>query len=429
MLWNSITGYLESWFNHTGVAGNLILLSAGLALVFGIIFLVYYWPPLLRKPGLWLTAVGSALLTVVATAFIYVTISYYYTQWLDATFSTGTLNDTMLLWSIPIVLALGLVQEGAKMVPMLFWWLGKTKPDPRMGVIIGAVAGAGYGIFEAFYSHNQIFATGWGWDNVALGGVTSLLPFWICFWTVACHIGISALVGYGLAKRKIWLYYPLAAFVHALVTYLSVLAAKGTITGNQMGIILAVGGLIIIGISLWLHRRKYEEAEPVAETEIAPSTLPDEVTPLTALPEQEILVPPKPATLSSLKPAIMPPLVHEVSIPVRQEVSVSANQVVSLPLKPETLPLPEEEEEILVLHKRDKPPLLEKIPAPPKQESPALIVQVIPPPSEAKIPVPFEQKPLPPVRQEIPLPPRQENLPPVPPAKGVPPPPPKTLWY
>jgi hypothetical protein len=311
MLWNTITAYLQPRFDYYGVGGNLILISAGLALAFGIIWLLGHRPPIIREPLLWVTAIASALLTVIATAFIFIPLNYYYAQWLGNTFDAGTLADMVLVWSIPIVLVIGLVQEGAKMIPMLFWRTGDEKPDIRFSMMIGAVAGAGYGIFEAFYSYNQVFKTGWGWSNVTTGGITALLPFWIYFWMIACHIGISVLVGYGLGKGKGGGFYVLAAFLHALVSYAAILATIGNITGNQLGIIIAAAGIIIIGISLWLRWRKYEEAEPDTVTETAPSKLRRNETPLTAMPKQERLVP--------LKQETLPPLViQEIPPPPRQ---------------------------------------------------------------------------------------------------------------
>ncbi len=279
MLWHSITTYLQPWFDYTGIAGNFILISAGLALGFGIIWLLGHRPPFLREPYLWVTAIASALLTVVATAFIYIPLNYYYAQWLGNTFSMSTLADMALVWSIPIVLVIGLVQEGAKMIPMLFWRTGSEKPDLKLSIMIGAVAGAGYGIFEAFYGYSQVFRAGWGWSDVTTGGVTELLPFWIYFWMIACHIGISAVLGYGLGKGKGGAYYILAAFLHALVAYVTVLTVNGTITSNQMGIILAVAGLIIISLSLWLRWRKYGEEALVAAAAVTPPAPPRQDVP------------------------------------------------------------------------------------------------------------------------------------------------------
>jgi hypothetical protein len=295
MLWDTITTYLRSWFDYNGIAGNLILISVGLALVFGIAWLIGHRPPLLKRPGLWLMAIGSALLTLVATAFIYITINYYYVQWLGDTFDTGTLNDTVLLWSIPIVLIIGLVQEGAKMVPMLFWRASRDKPDMRTWVAIGAVAGAGFGIFEAFNGMCGTFGSGWEWSLVDSNGITALLPFWMVFWMIAGHIGLSAIVGYGLAKGKGGLFYLLAAFLHALIAYFSVLSINGNITANELGIILAVAALIIISISYWLRWRTYGDETPPAITVAQPLPPPEQKIPPPVPPKQDIPPPPPPA--------------------------------------------------------------------------------------------------------------------------------------
>jgi len=50
----------------------------------------------------------------------------------------------------------------AKMVPVpVYWWRSGKNIDPKLGLVIGAVAGAGFGIFEGQWQHNVIFASGW----------------------------------------------------------------------------------------------------------------------------------------------------------------------------------------------------------------------------------------------------------------------------
>jgi hypothetical protein len=262
MLWNTIVNYLQSYFNYPGVDGTIILLCAALALVFGVIWVIGHRPPYIKKPNLWLVTIGSALVTLVLTAFIYIPINYYYTQWLDSTFSAGTLADTILLWCIPLVLIMGLVQEGAKIIPMLFSFAGDVKPHPKMGMMIGAAAGVGFGVFEAFWVYGQTFVAGWSWNLVGMAGVSALIPFWQYFWFIAAHIGISAIVGYGLSKGRGWAYYPLAAILHALLFYISYLFVANVITYNQMAIIIAVLAAIIITISLIMRWRKTDEDVP-----------------------------------------------------------------------------------------------------------------------------------------------------------------------
>jgi hypothetical protein len=264
MLGDLMVSYFKSWFNYSGLEGRFICLSAALALAFGIIWLLAHQTPFFRKFGLWGVAIGSALLTVVATAFIFFPLNYYYSQWLDSTFSDSTLSSMMLLWTIPMVLVIGLVQEGAKIIPMLLWRIGE-KPDIKTSMMIGAAAGAGFGLFQAFNGFAYIFASGWVWDYVTSGGVEALLPFWVQFWMIVCHIGISAIVGYGLATGRGLGFYFLAALLHAVVVYFSVLANNTTITGNQYGVILAIAAAIIMAISLWLRWRKEPDEIPIIQ--------------------------------------------------------------------------------------------------------------------------------------------------------------------
>jgi hypothetical protein len=270
MLWNTISTYLQSWFDYSGVAGYMILFAAGLAVVFIVVWMLGHRPPVIKKPGLWLTAVISALLTMLATAFIYVSINYFYVQWLGETFDAGMLNNTLPLWCIPVVLSLGLVQEGAKTVSMLFWRMSKVKPDISSWVVVGAMSGAGFGIFEAFNSMCSVFGSDWQWSLVSTEGFTALLPFWVCFWVVACHIGISALVGYGLGKGKGWAFYFMAVFIHALLFYFSVLATNDTITSTLYGAVVSLVGLVVILISYWLRWRRYGDEQTA---EVAAPTL------------------------------------------------------------------------------------------------------------------------------------------------------------
>ncbi len=90
---------------------------------------------------------------------------------------------------------------------------------PRLGLAIGALAGAGFGIFEAVWVLNTVFASGWSWTVVETHGLLALFPFWERFFTVAFHIAASALAGYGLARGWAWQFYLIASFCHALVNY------------------------------------------------------------------------------------------------------------------------------------------------------------------------------------------------------------------
>jgi uncharacterized membrane protein YhfC len=135
----------------------------------------------------------------------------------------------------------------------------------KLGLAIGAVAGAGFGIFEAQWIHNVIFAAGWNWEVVQNSGVIALAGFWERFFTVAFHTAVSALAGYGLAKGWGWQFYLLAAFLHALTNYGAVLFGTGVITIVQVEIYIAVIAVLVTAVVLWLRWRKPVE---LAELEV-----------------------------------------------------------------------------------------------------------------------------------------------------------------
>jgi RsiW-degrading membrane proteinase PrsW (M82 family) len=265
MLWESMVDFLKSWFSYPGLEWKLILISIGLAIAFGVIWLLGTKPPLIKKPGLWAVAITSAFLTMLAITFMQIPLQHYSGTALEHFWSQDTLVDWLLLAGLPMVLISGLVQEGAKMIPMVFWWWRSGKKlDPKMGLIIGALAGAGFGVFEAVWLHNQLFMSGWTWEAVNYDAVQALLPFWERFWTIALHIGVSALAGYGIAKGKAWQFYILAAVLHSLVNYIILPYNKGMLTSNQAEIITAAVAALVMLAALWLRWRK-EREEPQIE--------------------------------------------------------------------------------------------------------------------------------------------------------------------
>ena len=163
----------------------------------------------------------------------------------------------ILLAGIPQILLSGLVQEGSKLVPVVVYWRRSGKNiDPRLGLAIGAVAGAGFGIFEAQWAHNLIFASGWTWAAVQTGGFWALAGFWERFFAVAAHTAFSALAGYGLAKGWGWQFYLIASVLHGLLNYSVVLLRAGLLTTVHVEIYAAVLAVLVTAWALWLRWRK-----------------------------------------------------------------------------------------------------------------------------------------------------------------------------
>jgi RsiW-degrading membrane proteinase PrsW (M82 family) len=261
---DDMINYFKSFFQNPSASGIYLAISIGLAIAFGAVWLAGYRPQLFKKPWLWAVLASSAFLTLAAISFIQIPLQYWVQQALSQFWSQESSMRWLLLAGIPLMLLSGLVQEGSKMVPVVvYWWRSGKNIDPKLGLAIGAVAGAGFAIFEAQYFHNIIFAYGWTWEWVQTYGFVALLGFWERFFTVAAHIAFPALAGYGLAKGWGWQFYLIASGLHGLLNYSIVLQAAGVLTDIHAEIYIAVVAVLVTAWALWLRwRKKTAMAEP-----------------------------------------------------------------------------------------------------------------------------------------------------------------------
>ena len=298
-----MTSFFNSAFYFAGTNWKSIMAAIALGLVFGAFWLVFYLPPLLKKPMLWVVAAVSAILTWTAVSFMQIPLQYWYGQGINHFLSQTVILRWYLIAAFPLVLLSGLVQEAAKLVPTLVcWWRSKRSLTPKMGLIIGAVSGAGFGVFEAIWVHNQIFVNGVSWsvvDNYALG-------LWERVFAVAFHIAASALTGWGIAKRKGWLFYIIAACLHGFVNYSIILIDDGKMTSIQSEIYLTVIAVLTTAVVLWLRWRKEKEIPadnpPVVSIDAASGNPPSGATGTTS----EIVPPVTPAPVPDLPPVVPP---------------------------------------------------------------------------------------------------------------------------
>ena len=261
-LWEQATSLFVSAFDFPGLEWYLILLAIGLGLAFGAVWLLPYRPPLIGKPWLWAVGIISAFLTWTAIAFVQLPLQRWWWDLLDIFWPPLVVNHWLLLSSVPYILLSGIVQEAFKLAPVILYrYRFPGLFDARAGLIAGAVAGAGFGIFEAVWVHNSIFASGWTWAAVETYGFDGLLGFWERFFSVGFHIGVSALAGYGLARGWGWRFYLLAAFIHGLVNYSVILLQRRIFTSLEMEIYIAVIAVILTGVMLWLRWRKETSPE------------------------------------------------------------------------------------------------------------------------------------------------------------------------
>ena len=255
-----MVGFFVSGFIFPDILWTQLLLGIGLAIVFGTVWFTPYWTPILKKPWAWAVLAGSAILSWAAVAFIQIPLQVWSGQALNLFWSQEVLMHWLLLAGIPAVLLSGLVQEGSKLVPVVvYWWRKGRNIDPKLGLAIGAVAGAGLGVFEAQWVHNTIFAIGWSWEAVETGGVMALAGFWERFFTVAFHIASCAIAGWGLAKGWGWQFYLLASFLHGFLNYSVLFLQSEFLSIIQLEIFVAVWAILVTAAALWLRWRKSAE--------------------------------------------------------------------------------------------------------------------------------------------------------------------------
>jgi RsiW-degrading membrane proteinase PrsW (M82 family) len=257
-MFQELAKFFASGFVFPNITLTGLALGIGLGIVFGAIWLVGYRPPIFKKPWVWvLIMMSSALLTWMAVCFLQSSLQSWTNQVLVYFFGLETVMGWLLVASIPSILLSGIVQEGSKLVPVVMGWLRNNRNmNARTGLIIGAISGAGFGVFEAIWVLNTTFAAGWTWAMVESQGLMALLPFLERFFAIAFHIGSCALAGYGLAKGWGWQFYLVAAFLHGLVNYSVVLFQTHVLTAFQMDIWVAVIAVILTIVVLWLRWKR-----------------------------------------------------------------------------------------------------------------------------------------------------------------------------
>ncbi|MFH1651026.1 MAG: hypothetical protein ABID87_02820 [Chloroflexota bacterium] len=233
-MWAVSLSFLGEWFVVPHGVG------LGLAVLFGALWLAAYWPPLFVKPWLWVVLIPGAFLPLLAIAFVQIPAQALVGQLLMRIWPPLVLNQWLLLAAIPQILLSGIVQEGAKMLPAVFWWWRRNRTlTLRMGLVIGAVAGAAFGTYEAVWTHHKMFMAGWSWQLVQTQGPLALAGIWERFFAMGFHIAAGAISGWGLARGWGWKFYLLAAFLHALLNYSIVLLQARIFSLVQVEIYLA----------------------------------------------------------------------------------------------------------------------------------------------------------------------------------------------
>jgi RsiW-degrading membrane proteinase PrsW (M82 family) len=239
---------------------NPSILGVGLSVLFGAIWLVCLKPVNLRRPGPWLVLIVGAALFAPSIAWIQVFLQTQVSNALIRWLGILTYQNQIYFTGIPVVLLSGLVQEGAKLLPVsVYWWIHQRRLAPSFALTLGAMSGVGFGILEGQWVLNSIFASGWSLMTLQIYGFLGIAGFWERFFTIAFHTSSAALAGWGLSRGYGWQFYLLASFLHFLLNYTVIFFQKGLIGTIQVEIIIAVIAVILYAVVSWL---RYNEEKP-----------------------------------------------------------------------------------------------------------------------------------------------------------------------
>lgn len=238
---------------------NFSFIGIVLAIIFGALWLACYRPPIFKQYWLWAVLFSSAFITLIAIVLIQVPIQTWTIKGLANVWGEETILKWALLAGLPNIIYIGLVQEGAKLVPAIVYWRQTGKSlSPGIMLAVGAVAGAGYGILETQWSLNSIMAEGWTWELVTINGVLALGGFWERFFMTAFHTGASALAAYGLSKGKSVHFFLIAAFAHIVLQYSILMVQIGLMSFQWAEVYITVIAIAVVGVTLWLRWRKQD---------------------------------------------------------------------------------------------------------------------------------------------------------------------------
>lgn len=243
--------------------GNLNIYGILLAALFTVLWLMLYKPPILRKPLLWAFFVSGALFTLIVLCIIQNPLSMVINQSFYNSWGEEFVQQWILILALPGALITGFFQEGAMVFPVaIYWWINKRTIDPKWALIIGAVAGAGWGFIEAQWLHNSILSMGWSWQLVGTTGFVALAPFVETFFSIPYSAASCALISYGLAKGRGWQFYCVIALIHAVIQYSSTFVGytfSGLTSSSQLIIIevfLAICSLAFSAVALFILWKK-----------------------------------------------------------------------------------------------------------------------------------------------------------------------------
>lgn len=203
----------------------------------------------------WLGIGAGVILFPPAIAWVQVPLQIAVGSWLVSAFGQEALRANLLLASIPQTLISGIVQEAARLLPLIAYVLLVRPSGVRRLLQVGAAVGAGFGAVEAAWAFGLVFAAGWTLDTVQAAGWLALIPFVERLFVVGLHTALGVILAYGLVRGIAPATFLLALLLHSIVNYGVAFAQAGLLGVEGVELYIAFWSLATVGIALWLTRR------------------------------------------------------------------------------------------------------------------------------------------------------------------------------
>jgi hypothetical protein len=253
----------KSFFLIPDIPLGLVLVGLAIALLFGAIWIAAYYPTILKETWLWIMLIAGFLFTAIFTAFLQIPLQYASTKICDIFLSHQNMVTYTLVASVPAMIIASIIQVGAKLLPVVIYWLAiKRNMEPKTALLFGVFAGAGIGIVEAFQVHSQLFSYGWSLSLIQTNGILVILPFIERFLIIGFHIGAIAIAAYGLAKGKWWQYSLVIVALYFILNYTAVLMGTQVLAVGYVELIIFVIAILTAAAALWLRWNKPKQTEP-----------------------------------------------------------------------------------------------------------------------------------------------------------------------
>ena len=154
------------------------------------------------------------------------------------------MGQSIFIGAVVPALLTGLIQQALKLAPLLIAMrLPGIKPVALIS--LGAFVGAGFGFVGACQIAGPVFQS------------RTMTSFTLVerIFTILFHTTTGALLGYGVARRKIWQFWLAASGLHALSNYLIVFVQMKLVTVKTLQIIIAFYDFVLLAGMVFLQRQ------------------------------------------------------------------------------------------------------------------------------------------------------------------------------